>query len=68
MRKCLFDVSEKARHKPICAGKAYVLKGFYRILQITNSFLPLVQCFVNYTMHPAGDVLWKFVEPGNVVP
>ena len=22
-------------------------------------------CFI---MHPAGDVLWVFVEPGNVVP
>ena len=22
----------------------------------------------NYQSHPAGDVLWVFVEPGNVVP
>ena len=39
-----------ARHKLACAGSVYVLKGFYRINQITNSFLPLVQCFEKYTM------------------
>ena len=36
------DVSNKTRHKQACTGSVYVLKGFYRINQITNTILILV--------------------------
>ena len=40
------------------------------ILGENAGFLKEIAIFCNpaYKVHPAGDVLWVFVEPGNVVP
>ena len=37
-------------------------------VSIYGKSLKIFICITNSPMHPAGDVLWVFVEPGNVVP
>ena len=33
-----------------------------------DSTIPLLSIRTFKPLHPAGDVLWIFVEPGNVIP
>ena len=72
MRQCL--------HASVCSSYGFefsymdsskIADPYFYFLSELSPFVELSQSAtleVRYLNHPAGDVLWVFVEPGNVVP
>ena len=53
----------------ICSFVSHMQKaGFHTLGLKISVVLYKTTLFEGLQRHPAGDVLWVFVEPGNVVP
>ena len=65
--KALIEFIKGAGNNDMRKSLKGLISGTFRLLTL-ELLGPEKQLFSFFKTHPAGDVLWVFVEPGNVVP